>query len=301
MWAHRAWLRKLPFYTAILVRHKPALLLLLLNKKPGSDSIVHISEEVNNASLTVPRVMWWSYLMNAALGFVALLTMLFCIGPLETAVEEETPYLKLFLNTGSQPLAYVLLIILFLLIFSGNITCLATASREVFAFSRDRGFPFSRWLSRMDKKRHIPFNSVYVTSIVSGIICLINLGSTVGFNIVVSLNLLALMSTYMLSIGCIALKRLRGEPLPSARWSLGRWGLAVNSIGFVYSGFVVVFSCFPNGIPVDTSTANWAPLVWVAVAMISAVTYVLHGKRHFTAPVVFIEGKRLGSAPQTTE
>lgn len=265
----------------------------------GSDSIVHISEEVQDASWTVPRVMWWSYVLNAALGVIALVTMLFCIGTLDDAINAEAPYLQLFLNTGSTAAATALTIIVFLLIFAGNITVLATASREVFAFSRDKGFPFSRWLSKMEQKRHIPFNAVYFTSILSGVICLINLGSTSGFNIVVSLNLLALMSTYMLSIGCIALKRLRGEPLPPARWSLGRWGLPINIFAFFYSGFAVVFSCFPTELPVDTTSANWAPAVWAGVLVLSILTYFIHGKKHFTAPVVFVEGKRTGGLQQT--
>jgi choline transport protein len=93
--------------------------------------------------------MWYSFLLNVALGIVALLTMLFCIGSLDEAINAEVPYLQLFLNTGSQTLAIVLIVLLFVLIFSGNITCLATTSREVFAFSRDHGFPFSRWMAKM--------------------------------------------------------------------------------------------------------------------------------------------------------
>lgn len=266
----------------------------MTNARPGSDSVVHISEEVENASWTVPRVMWWSYVLNAGLGIVALVTMLFCIGTLDQATSAESPYLQLFLNTGSNALAMALLVLLFILIFSGNITALATASREVFAFARDKGFPFSTWLGRIELKRHIPFNAVYVTSVIAGVICLINLGSSFAFNIVVSLNLLALLSTYMLSIGCVALKRLRGEPLPPARWSLGRWGLPINLFAFLYSGFAVVFSCFPSEQPVDTSNANWAPVVWAAVLVASVLMYVFHGKRHYTAPVMFVEGKRVG-------
>lgn len=265
----------------------------------GSDSIVHIAEEVTDSSLTVPRVMWWAYVMNTLLGIVVLITMLFCIGSLEDAIDAEAPYLQLFLNTGSEAVAYVLLVLLFLLIYSGNVTCLATAARELFAFSRDKGFPFSRWLSKMDQTRFVPFNSVYVTSIVAGIICLVNLGSTVGFNVVVSLNLLALMSTYMLSIGCVALKRLRDEPLPPARWSLGKWGLPINIFAFFYSAFSVVWSCFPTAIPVDAGSANWAPAVWGAVGLLSVVTYIVHGRKHYTPPVMFIEGKRVGGLQGT--
>ena len=93
--------------------------------------------------------MWWSYLLNVFMGILILITMLFCIGDLNDAVTSPTPYLSLFNNTGSVGVAMTLMIILFLLILSGNVTALATTSREAWAFSRDQGFPFSKWISRV--------------------------------------------------------------------------------------------------------------------------------------------------------
>ncbi|KAF2790260.1 amino acid transporter-like protein [Melanomma pulvis-pyrius CBS 109.77] len=258
----------------------------------GSDSIVHISEEVEDASLIVPRAMWWSYLVNVFSGILMLITMLFCIGPLEDVLESDVPYLTLFVNTGSSGMALFLTILVFILIGIGNITCLATCSREVWAFSRDRGLPFSDWVSRMNHKHGVPFNSVYLSSVLAGVLCLINLGSTLAFNIIVSLTLLAILSTYMLSIGCLIHKRLLNERLPTARWSLGRFGLPINIFAFFYSGFVIIFSCFPVAVPVTLDTANWAPLVWGGVILLAVVAYFLHGRTHYTPPVDFIEGKR---------
>lgn len=182
--------------------------------------------------------------------------------------------------------------IVFLLIYSGNVTALATGSREMWAFARDRGLPFSGWIGKMNRKWNIPFNSVYAVSVCCVLLSFIQLGSTYGFNIVVSLSLLGLLSTYMISIGCVFLKRLRGEPLPPARWSLGSYGLAINGFAFFYSAFVLVFCCFPSYLPIDTSSANWAPVVWVAVIVISIVFYVFHGRKHYTAPVDFVEGRK---------
>ena len=107
------------------------------------------AEEVENASLVVPRCMWWSYLLNVSMGITMLITMLFCIGDLNDAIDSPAPYLKLFNNTGSLGVATTLTVILFLLVFSGNVTALATTSREAWAFSRDQGFPFSKWISRV--------------------------------------------------------------------------------------------------------------------------------------------------------
>jgi choline transport protein len=147
-------------------------------------------------------------------------------------------------------------------------------------------------MPQMNHKRNVPDNSVYLTSVVAGILCLINLGSTTAFNIIVSLTLLALLSTYMISIGCVLLKRLKGEALPPARWSLGRFGIPINLFAFCYSGFVIVFSSFPLSLPVDTSNANWAPAVFGGVIFLALVAYIVHGKKHYTPPVLFVEGKR---------
>ncbi|KAK5169166.1 uncharacterized protein LTR77_006475 [Saxophila tyrrhenica] len=277
----------------------------------GSDSVVHISEEVGNASLVVPRAMWWSYVGNVLAGIVMLITMLFCIGPLDPVVRPHeaqlqmstdlmvsqiksgVPYLLLFDRTGSKGLSLALNIILFLLIYLGNITALATAAREMFAFARDRGLPFSKWVGKMNRKWSIPFNAVYTVSVICGILCLVQLGSTIAFNIIVSLSVLGLLSTYMISIGCVLLRRIKGQPLPHARWSLGRYGIYINAFGFLYSAFIVVMACFPTFLPVDLASANWAPLVWVGVMILSGVVYLVHGKWHYTPPVEFVEGRKL--------
>ena len=53
-------------------------------------------------------------------------------------INSDVPYLILFNNTGSPALSIVLNVILFLLIYSGNVTALATGSREMWAFARDK-------------------------------------------------------------------------------------------------------------------------------------------------------------------
>lgn len=145
---------------------------------------------------------------------------------------------------------------------------------------------------QMNYERNVPDNAVYITSLGTAIICLIDLGSTTAFNIVVSLILLALLSTYMISIGCILLKRIRKEELPPARWGLGSWGLPINAFAFLYSGFVMVFCAFPNTVPVTLSTANWAPVLWVGVIVLAVVVYLVHGRKAYTPPVAFVEGRK---------
>ncbi|RBR18918.1 uncharacterized protein FIESC28_05840 [Fusarium coffeatum] len=222
----------------------------------GSDSIVHLSEEVKNASIIVPRAIWWSYVGNVCFGFVMLITMLFCIGPLDPVIASDWPFITLFDRTGSQSLNLFFNVIL-------------------------------------DKKWHMPFNAVYLMSIGAALLSLIQIGSEVAFTVLVSLSTLGIMSTYLLSIGCVLLKRIKGEQLPFARWSLGKFGLVINAFSVLYSLFIVILCCFPLTLPVDTATANWAPLIWFGVILIAAVAYVMHGRKAYTPPVNFVEGVKM--------
>lgn len=105
-----------------------------------------------------------SYVLNVILGIGMLITMLFCIGDLNNALSSSAPYQVLFENTGKNGVAMLLNVILFLLIFSGNITALATCSREIWAFSRDRGFPFSKWISHVSISLTAPHSALVSAS-----------------------------------------------------------------------------------------------------------------------------------------
>jgi hypothetical protein len=48
--------------------------------------------------------------------------------------------------------------------------------------------------------------------------------STEALNAILTLDLAALLSSYTICIGCLALKRIRGEPLPPRQRTLGKWG-----------------------------------------------------------------------------
>lgn len=274
--------------TAVLLNQVFSLYCIL-----GSDTAVHISEEVADAGLVVARCIWWSYLLNSSLALGTVFTILFCFGPLDDAINADIPYLDLFLNMNNSAVAIFVLVLILILIYIGNITGLATVSRETWAFARDKGFPFSRWISKMDRRLSIPTNAVYLSSLACALLCLINLGSPLAFGIVVSVGLLALLSTYCISIGCILLKRIRGEPLPPARWSLGRYGIIINAWSFVYCCWAMVWCAMPTSLPVTVANANWGPALWAAVCLFATIVYIVHGRKHYTPPVSFVAGRKM--------
>lgn len=81
----------------------------------------------------------------------------------------------------------------------------------------------------------MPVNAIIVTCLFTMVMSLVNIGSTVAFNAMLSLSCTVVMATYCVSIGFVLLKRLRNEPLPPARYSLGRYEGAVNGMALVYA------------------------------------------------------------------
>jgi choline transport protein len=107
-----------------------------------------------------------------------LITLLFTVGSLDDAINASAPFQNAFTNTGSEGVNIFLTLVLFLLILSGNITAVTTTSRETWAFARDAGLPFSRFMAKVSTRFNAPLNAVWVTTVLSLILCLINLGST---------------------------------------------------------------------------------------------------------------------------
>lgn len=73
-----------------------------------------------------------------------------------------------------------------------------------------------------------------VVGVFSILLSLITLGSTVAFQAVVSLTLIAFLGNYELSICVLIWRRLVRQPLPPARWTLGKLGLPINLFAAVY-------------------------------------------------------------------
>ncbi|KAF2994471.1 hypothetical protein E8E13_000464 [Curvularia kusanoi] len=69
----------------------------------GSDAATHMSEELQDASHTLPRAMIWTGVVNSSLGFVMLLTFMICLGdnglPLSGFLAQVHPDWDLPLNS----------------------------------------------------------------------------------------------------------------------------------------------------------------------------------------------------------
>lgn len=209
----------------------------------SADSICHLAEELKDASKWLPRIMVIAAATNFSIGFILLVLILFRAGDVDAAIESPTgqPYIAILLNaTGSGAGTSVLVayIILALIFCSTNVV--TTSSRQLFSFARDRGVPFSGWLSQVSSKKHVPAQAIICTISVTVLLSLVLIGSSTAFNIIASLFGVALMGSYIVSISTLIYQRLTGGHLPRTRFSLGAAGIYINFVTIAFDAFVFV-------------------------------------------------------------
>lgn len=117
----------------------------------GPDSAVHMAEEIKDASRALPLGMMWTLILNGFTGFVMVITFAFCIGDLESAISPRYSYAYIdvfYTATNNKAGATVMSSLITLMCLCSTISNVATASRQMFAFARDRGMPCSDFLCR---------------------------------------------------------------------------------------------------------------------------------------------------------
>jgi amino acid transporter len=83
------------------------------------------------------------------------------LGDLESVLSTPTgfPFIQVFYNaTGSKGGATAMSCILVLSAVANAMTNMATASRQLFAFARDKGLPFHTWFATVGQRWEIPVN-----------------------------------------------------------------------------------------------------------------------------------------------
>ncbi|KAF2094578.1 amino acid transporter [Rhizodiscina lignyota] len=257
----------------------------------GADSSCHLSEEVNNASWVLPRAMVATACANYFLGLFMTITFMFFLGDINTALSSPTgmPYVEVLHNaTQSKGATITLTSLLMVLLLACSVNQVTTSSRQLFAFARDGGLPFHKWLSYVRPGWDIPINALSVTLLVSAALSLLCIASPIAFNIISSISETGLLTSYIIAIGCILAKRMRGEPFPPSQFSLGNWGYVVNIIAMCFLCIANVFMFFPAAPNPTAETMNWNIVVYGSTVIFMLIYYAFRARHVYEGPVTQI-------------
>jgi choline transport protein len=91
--------------------------------------------------------------------------------------------------------------------------------------------------------------------------------------------------SYLMPLGSRILAHYSGKKTRlEGPYSLGRWGIVLNVIGFLYLAFVCVVSNLPSLNPVTSENMNYTSAATGLVMLVSLVFWILRGRKKFTGP-----------------
>lgn len=216
-------------------------------------------------------------------------TFMFALGNIEEDLADASgqPWVAVILRiTGSRAATIVLILIMMFMYFFCAVNQVTCSSRQVFAFARDKGLPYHEFLSRVNRNG-VPTNSVYVTLAYTCVLALIIIGSETAFNIILSVSATGLFTSYLVVIGTVLARKLRGEPFPASRFHIPRTiGIVVNIIAICFLSVAFLFLFFPAVPSPNAVDMNWGILIYGVVILFSIIYYHWKGKYQYDVSLV---------------
>jgi amino acid transporter len=274
----------------------------------GFDASVHVSEETHGAAEAAAKGVWRSIFYSAIFGWIVLLAITFAAHDFNAVTEGGGTVYAVFENAMSTAWVKAVLIIAFIGQAFCGMSCMTSASRMMYAFSRDGAVPGWRLWSRVNERR-IPFNAVMAVAAFALILTLPALkgnkdGVTVAFTAVVSIGVIGL---YLAFIVPIFLRWRMGDRFEPGPWTLGRKYKWMNVVAIVEVLIIVAvffnmpFS--PAGVPWNDdfqwSAFNYTPVVTGGLGLAIGLWWLLSARKWFKGPRHTIDeiDAELGAAP----
>jgi amino acid transporter len=270
----------------------------------GFDACAHLSEETESASMAAAKGIWQSIFYSVLGGYVLLLAVVFAIPNAEDGSPDNAGVgaggvAYIFTQSmGNNWAALVLFISASAQVFCAT-SCMTSASRMTFAFSRDGAIPGSaRWRALTSKR--VPANAVMLVAICCAIVTLpalleVNIGSAeepliipVAFYAVTSIAVIGLYLAFAIPIW---LRWRHGENFEAGSWNNGakyKWmnPIAVAEIvivsGYLMLPFVPAANPFSDSF--DWKFVNYAPIITLGALLILTIWWQVSAKKWFTGP-----------------
>jgi len=247
------------------------------------DATAHITEEMLEPEHKAPLAIFWAMAFTYVAGFLFNIVLGFCMGD-QTGILASPmaqPVAQIFYNSLGKAGGIFYTVCAFMIIQFVCWAATQASSRAIFAFSRDRLVPGSRYWVRINRFTGIPLNAVWICIFWCIAINLVGLGSYTAILGVFNICAICLDWSYCIPIFC-RLMFNRFEPGP---WHMGKLGFWVNVWACVWTFFVSIILLFPTVRPVTGNNMNYAIVFLVAIIIAAMVYWLVGGRKWYTGPI----------------
>ncbi|MFO1400957.1 MAG: amino acid permease [Steroidobacteraceae bacterium] len=259
-------------------------LLLPIYTITGYDASAHTSEETHQASLSAPKGIISSILWSGVFGYLFLAAFVLMIPDMKAAADQGW---NVFFWALDAKVPATMKEILYLLIFVSQVLCgLATvtsASRMIYAFSRDGGLPFSKSLATVSPAHRTPSAAIWTAAALAWLFVWgakwLEAGGTPVYTVVVSCTVIFLFFSFAIPI-TLGLFTFGGPKWPKmGPWDIGRGGYTL----FALLSIVAMVLIFVIGVqPPNALALN----VTVGFLILTAVVWFALENRRFKGPPI---------------
>jgi amino acid transporter len=262
----------------------------------GFDTASTLAEETRDPRRAAPKAVLFSIVGAFIIGGVFLLAMLMSIPNLHAAISGAYGPQDIIEANFSHPFATIYLLVVSAAIFVCCLSILAATIRLGFGMARDNQLPFSQHLSKVSPKLHTPIWTCITIAVISAIPFI----QYSGAGIIAIAATAMIYFSYLLGNLAIMRARLKGWPRTKAPFKLGSWGMAINVLGLLYGGAMLINFAWPriqsNPTPKQEALAlnfhigwlNGIPILWtvfVFIVIVGALYYLIVGRSKEFAPV----------------
>ena len=257
----------------------------------GYDASAHMSEETRHASRGAAIGMVMSVVVSVIFGFILLVAVTFAVpdtqGTLGAGANAVTYIWQTSMSTGW---AEFLLFIAVVAQTFCTIASVTSASRMMFAFSRDGAVPGYKLWRQVSHRFRVPVHAVWAIVLLSWALMLPTLSNAaVGYLVGTSI---AVIGLYLAFLFPIYLRWRAGDSFERGAWHLGNHYKWIDPLAILWIAVICILFLMPTvpaGIPWNSDfnwdVVNYAPLTVGGAFLLFGGWYVVSAHKWFKGPV----------------
>jgi amino acid transporter len=260
----------------------------------GFDASAHTAEETHKASRMAATGMWTAVVASVIFGWILLLAVTFSIPSTQGALDKVNelgllvPWI--WTESMSQNWAEALLFICVVAQFFCVTASVTSASRMMFAFSRDRAVPGHSLWRRVAKNR-VPVWSVLGIAFFAAVLMIPAIWNYfVGYAVGTAIAVIGLYIAFVIPV---FLRLRKGDSWDEPRaWSLGRHYKWLDVISLLWVALITIIFVIPLykiGLPweadFDWRFTNYTILWFAGIGLVFGGWWVLSARKWFKGPV----------------
>ena len=258
----------------------------------GYDASAHMSEETQNASRSAARGVIMSIVVSAVFGYILALGVTFAIQNLAKTTGAGTFAVKqVYLDALGTHTAEVMLFITVMAQLYCGMSSITSASRMMYAFSRDGATPGHRLWRRLNAQR-VPVYAVMAIAVLAFLAAFPAYFGTNGYIAYVAVTSIATIGLYIAYAIPIYLRLREGDAWEPGEWSLGRHYKWIGTVACLWVAFISVLFILPTvpgGIPWNSGftwlDVNYAIIAVGGTLLLVGGWWVLSAHTWFEGPV----------------